>query len=49
MPKFLTVRTVPRLTDKQILSSSTRSMALGHEELKTTSKNALQKEGASPK
>jgi hypothetical protein len=49
MPKFLTARIVPRLTDKQILSSSMRSMVLGDEELKTASKNALQKEGASPK
>jgi hypothetical protein len=29
MPKFLTVRTVPPLTDEQISSSSKRSMTVG--------------------
>jgi len=31
MPKFLTVRTVPPLTDEQIFSSSKRSMTVGEE------------------
>ncbi|HEX9666049.1 MAG TPA: DUF4242 domain-containing protein [Thermodesulfobacteriota bacterium] len=31
MPKFLTVRTVPPLTDEQIFASSKRSMAVGEE------------------
>lgn len=31
MPKFLTVRKVPPLTDEQIFSSSKRSMTVGEE------------------
>jgi hypothetical protein len=31
MPKFLTVRTVPPLTDEQMIASSRRSMAVGTE------------------
>lgn len=31
MPKFLTTRTVPPLTDEQISSSSRRSMTVGEE------------------
>ena len=31
MPKFLTIRTVPPLTDEQIASGSKRSMAVGEE------------------
>jgi len=31
MPKFLTIRTVPPLTDEQIAGGSKRSMAVGEE------------------
>ncbi|HEX9666050.1 MAG TPA: nickel-binding protein [Thermodesulfobacteriota bacterium] len=31
MPRFLTVRTVPPLTEEQMITSSKRSMAIGEE------------------